>query len=428
MREEVRAATLTLEFIEKRRLSFSKAFRAACSRLGLREPGVRARAYELAYRALAVVYLSDYYFNSRGVRGLHLRRRCASRVAFRLVLDGAVAPSVLSSYTGGLLPRRVIDALRSLSPDALNEELGGLSLAKRLSLKYSHPEWLVEELLRLMEPREVEALLKANATPTRWIRVNTMKMDPDKGARKLEAQGLRLEPDRDFPNLFKVVEAKRPLDEVRGVREGYFIVQDKASVAVVHELDPSPGDVILDATAAPGLKAQLAAELSEGKAFIVAVDISPRRLGEMRALLKAYGAVEVEPVLADSAMAKYRRVDKVLIDPPCSNSGAIRRDPALRLVLRDREAIRGYSRLQLRLVRAVSSLDVADYVVFSTCSLLPEEGEALINGAVPEELVTPCRVRASTGYRGFRCSNLVARYFPHVHDTIGFFISRFEVS
>jgi len=425
MREEIRVATLTLEIIEKRGFSFNRAFKIACNKAKIKNPYIKLRSYEVAYKSLTKVYLSDYYLKLRGFRKLHLRRKCAFRVAFSLVFINGLPVRSLSRYTGGLLPRKLLNILGDVDYNYIDQMLERLNYVDRLSIKYSHPKWLVSILASLFDHKELEALLKANDTPTKWIRVNTLKISAERGYRKLESQGLVVEPDRDFPNLYKVIKSKRPLDEIKGVKEGYFIIQDKASVAAVYELDPSPGDIILDATAAPGLKTQLIAELTEDQATLIATDISEPRLRETKKLLNLYNVKNVDIVLSDSTKIKCSQVDKVLIDPPCSNSGAIRRDPALRISLRDISRLNKYVSIQESLIKNISSINVNDYIVYSTCSLLPNECEAVIDKLVDESILLKCNVRAIRGYKGFFSSNYTVRYFPHIHDTIGFFISKF---
>jgi len=425
MREEIRVATLTLEVVEKRGFSFNKAFRVACTKTNTRNPYIKLKAYEIAYKSLTKVYLSDYYLKLMGFKNLHTRRKCAFRVAFSLVLEGDLSVGLLGSYTGGLLPRKLLNALKGVTREYLDSMLEKLDYLNRLSVKYSHPKWLVKTLSLFMSYKDLEALLRANATQTKWIRVNTLKVSDERGRRKLESQGFVVEPDRDFPNLYRVIKAKKPLDEVKGIKEGLFIIQDKASVATVYELGPRPNEVILDATTAPGLKAQLIAELTEDRVTLIAVDISERRLREAKRLLKLYNVKNIDIILSDSTMIKARSIDKVLIDPPCSNSGAIRRDPALRVTLRDTSKLRDYTGAQKSLVKNSLLNKVTSYIVYSTCSLLPDECEAIIDELVKESSLLKCRVGTVRGYRGFRSSKYAIRYFPHIHDTIGFFISKF---
>jgi len=426
MREEIRIATLTLEAIEKRGFSFNKAFKRACSKAKIRNPYIKLKAYEIAYKTLTKVYLSDYYLKVKKTDSIHLRRKCAFRVAFSLILDGVLSAKSLRRYTGGLLSRKLLNILEDLTEDFLESMLEELEPIKRLSIKYSHPKWLVSTLLSYMDYRNVESLLKANSIPTRWIRINTLKINSERGYRKLESQGVLVEPDRDFPNLYKIIESKKPLDEIKGVKDGYFIIQDKASVATVYELSPSKGDIILDATTAPGLKAQLISELTEDRVILIAVDVSETRLRQAKQLLSLYNVKNVDLVLSDSTKIKVRAIDKVLIDPPCSNSGAIRKDPALRITLRDTSNLKRYLDTQKSLIKNLMHINIRDYIVYSTCSILPEECESIIDKLVEERLLLKCHAGTVRGYRGFFSSNYTVRYFPHIHDTIGFFICKFR--
>ncbi len=292
-----------------------------------------------------------------------------------------------------------------------------------MTVEYSLPRWLVRRLMKLLGPREACELMGAMNKRTYWIRVNTLKCSVEAAMRRLEALDVEVEEDTDFPILLRIRKGniKRiilsPL-----VRKGLVFLQDKASVAVVYALKPEPGERILDACAAPGMKTTLIAQLMENRGFVVAVDLSARRLAVLRKILKRAGVKIVEPLHADSRkLPSYTCFDKVLVDAPCTSSGAIAADPSLRLRL-ERVDILRYSTIQRALLRF--SLSMGNTVVYSVCSLLPEEGEEIIDSLISKLKLLPVRIPGNTGYPGYKCSNQVRRLFPHKHQTLGFFIAR----
>ena len=150
----------------------------------------------------------------------------------------------------------------------------------------------------------------------------------------------------------------------------------------------------------------------------------------MKKLLKLYGVdlSKVDLIKMDSRKIPFRkliRVTKVLIDAPCSSSGVMLRDPAIRIQLKDSDSIGSYIIVQKGLVQEAVKHFRGKEIVYATCSLFPQEGEEIIDAVFSEVKLYPLKVPGNPGYRGFKCSNYVKRLFPHVHDTNGFFITKF---
>lgn len=422
MKLAFRAAVLTLELIERRGLSFEKAFKEAIAKANLRS--YYTLAYKYAKGTLMKVYLADHLLESNKLSDIPLRRKCAFRVALYLTLEEGLNEDELNYLAGGLLSSKLI-MLISKAKDAI--ELNETEVIKLLSLRYSHPYWLVKELSRYLDYGELTALLKANERSVTWVRVNLLKTDEERAVRKLEREGVSLEKDKDFEGVYKVLTTRKPLSKLKLIREGEIVVQDKGSIAVVYALEPSPGDVILDACAAPGMKTTLMAQLMEDRGSIIAIDISDERLAEMKHLLKRYGAQNVKLIRGDSrSLPLVRgRVTKALVDAPCSNSGAIRNDPALRITLRDENSVKLWSTIQRSIIRGVIRA-VEGEIVYSTCSLSAKEGEEIIADVIrggEGKCIRP-RIKGSEGFRGYPYSSRYVRLFPHIHDCIGFFISK----
>lgn len=287
---------------------------------------------------------------------------------------------------------------------------------------YSVPMWFYAELRELLG-EEVEDLLRSLDRRIWWVRLNTLKAPEERILRILEEEA-SLERDKVLWYLYKILDSRKPVRLLRAVKLGLAIPQDKASCMAVEALRPEPGDLILDMAAAPGVKSSLMAMLGDGKARVVAADLSRKRVGAMKRLLKHLGAWgAVEPIVADSRLSSYSRIfDKVLIDAPCSTSGAIAKEPAVRIHLARRGKIEYYSKIQRELLSR--ALAMGREIVFSTCSLLPEEGEEVVESlsdlARPEDPGLPL----SKGYQRYRVSKAANRSFPHRHECEGFFISR----
>ncbi len=321
--------------------------------------------------------------------------------------------------------KRLKKRFRNLNLSSVIKEVKGV---ERLAIEYSFPLQFVEKLSSVLPLDEVERLLKSLNSDILWLRVNTLKFDVDRAIKVLEEEGVLVEVDCDFEFMLRVVKYEKPLHKLSIVREGKVIIQDKASAFAVRALDPKPGDVVLDLCAAPGIKTSLIMQLTENRARVIAFDKSRKRLRSMIRLLKLYGVdvSRVHIVLTDSRVIRWiAGVDKVLVDAPCTSSGVVCRDPAVKVHLRRLTKVEHYSQIQVELLRnALRWIPVNTPVIFTTCSLLPDEGEEVvkkvINGGALAE-VAPLNLPIATGYPGYPFSSNVRRTFPHVHHCGGFF-------
>ncbi|MEZ0289727.1 MAG: RsmB/NOP family class I SAM-dependent RNA methyltransferase [Sulfolobales archaeon] len=292
---------------------------------------------------------------------------------------------------------------------------------------YSVPEWFYNEIRDLLGDREVVELFKAFDNRVTWLRINTLKASEEKILRLLEDDGVELERDRDLWYLYRVISSRKPLRYSKAVREFLAIPQDKASCLVVEAIRPEKSDKILDLSAAPGIKSSLIAMLTEDQALIQAQDISKKRIYMMRYLMKKMNVKSVDIVLADSRKSPSREssFDKILIDAPCSSSGAIWKDPGLRLSLLKRGKIEYYSQIQKDLLR--EAIRLGREIVYATCSILPEEGELVVQEIISEErdlvAVKPLE-NLSSGYRLYDKNSVFNRTFPHRDLSEGFFIAK----
>ncbi|MEZ0345352.1 MAG: RsmB/NOP family class I SAM-dependent RNA methyltransferase [Infirmifilum sp.] len=416
----VRLAALTLELIERRSLSLEAAYLEASK---LVERG-DLNAVKLARIALRHFAKADLLLDAQRLSDLPLRRRCAFRVVFAMMKEGlnpsGIDVGLLSGRLRVLLTRRWLELA-----DQLAAEKPPL---QRTSLEHSFPPWIAEEVAKFLGPEEAIKLIKACDRRTIWVRVNELKISVNEAARRLRREGLEIREDRDFPELLEVLNVEEvPLPVQKMAERGLVLVQDKGSVAVVHALGQARRLLVLDAAAAPGVKTSAIQQLSANEAEVVAVDVSRRRVREMKALLSKLGVRNVHIVTSDSRLLRFaRKFDKVLLDAPCTNSGALASDPALRLSLWKPPRLDRYTTLQLELLRTTySQLKEGGALVYSTCSLLSSEGEAVVErldqGALRAE-----GVLGEPGYRAFSCSGGVRRLYPHIHRTVGFFIAKVQ--
>jgi 16S rRNA (cytosine967-C5)-methyltransferase len=174
--------------------------------------------------------------------------------------------------------------------------------------------------------------------------------------------------------------------QLASFQDGWFYVQDPSTLLASQELDPQPGENVLDLCAAPGGKTTLLAQRMQNCGCILAQDIHPDRLQLVRDNCARLGVTNVESRLvsdSDAATARHK-FDRVLVDAPCSNTGVMRRRVDLRWRLRPEE-IQRLSADQLELLRrAAGQLKPGGTLVYSTCSLEPEENQAVVEKFLAE--------------------------------------------
>ncbi|MBU4366413.1 MAG: RsmB/NOP family class I SAM-dependent RNA methyltransferase, partial [Kiritimatiellae bacterium] len=211
------------------------------------------------------------------------------------------------------------------------------------------------------------------------IRVNQLKTTPEAYLKTLSALGVG---DQVQPHSFTLAHGVR-VTELPGYGEGHFMVMDPVAVQAVDLLDPQPGDHILDACAAPGGKTALIAARLRLKGQLVAMDLRTDRLPRLRANLERLGcAAFVKVVQGDARRLRpesFGRFDRILLDVPCSNTGVIRRKPDVRWRFSKARLTRLGATQRELLERMAGLVKRGGCIVYSTCSLEPEENDLLIS-------------------------------------------------
>jgi 16S rRNA (cytosine967-C5)-methyltransferase len=251
-------------------------------------------------------------------------------------------------------------------------------------LGYSHPEWLVSRWQQRWGTQQAAALMDWNNTPPHtFARVNTLKTD----AGKLVAQWRDESVEYDFvrcdwaeENLVFRLKSHPPLARLPSFQQGLFYVQDPSTLLAVRELDPQPGETVLDLCAAPGGKLTFMAQQMQNQGQLTAHDLAPERLRLIQENCVRLGVSCVEAVLPSALTSQpAARFTRVLVDAPCSNTGVMRRRVDLRWRIRLEELGR-LCAMQLGLLRqGASLLKPRGTLVYSTCSLEPEENRQVVN-------------------------------------------------
>ncbi len=269
--------------------------------------------------------------------------------------------------------------------EATRKLLAGLK-TQQPALGHSHPEWLYERWNnRWGEERAMQLMTWNNTPPKTYARVNTLRTN----ATALIEQWREERVDYDFKtydwtgeNLVFELKSHPSLPTLKSFREGGFYIQDPGTLLAVRELDPCPGEAILDLCAAPGGKTTFIAQRVQNRSRLVACDVSEERLKLIRENCDRLGVTCVDPVLVGSPLPSH--FDKILVDAPCSNTGVMRRRADLRWRIR-REEIERLRTEQLQLLRqAAARLKPGGILVYSTCSLEPEENSEVVRQFLAE--------------------------------------------
>ena len=195
---------------------------------------------------------------------------------------------------------------------------------KRLALEHSLPDWLVAELWGQIGPERTEALAAAsNRIPPIDLRCNRLRSSREALLEQLPAAALE-----ELPDGLTLTSRPGPLPQLAGFSEGHWCVQDRAAQRIAPLLNPQPGQRVLDACAAPGGKTTHIAELMGDQGEVVAVDVAPRRLQQVKANAERLGLSCIRTEAADATDLtdwEAESFDRVLLDVPCSGLGTLAR-------------------------------------------------------------------------------------------------------
>jgi 16S rRNA (cytosine967-C5)-methyltransferase len=272
--------------------------------------------------------------------------------------------------------RRAVREVEVAMPARSDDEAG------YLAIRWSHPRWLVEKLIEWFGAGGAEELMAANnqAAPTA-LRLNLARGAPEAIVERLKADGMRVGRAGRFPETVILDGASRIDSE--SFRAGLFQVQSETSQMVSRLLGPSPASAALDCAAAPGGKTTHLAELVGERGLVVALDLRIQGLRSAREVARRLGHRNVHCACADVTRAiplKCGSFDFVLLDAPCTGTGTMREHPELRWRLRLGDFAR-MAAVQLgMLVNAAAMVRRGGAIVYSVCSLAPEEGPGVIAG------------------------------------------------
>ncbi len=427
-------AVLTLAACEKQGAWSDGHLKCAIREQGLdrRDGALCAR---LCYGVLQNKLLLDWRLGrvcSMGLEKLEPKVLCALRVgAYQLLFLDKIPPSAAVNEAVELARRHsrnpraaglVNGVLRALLREDAPEVKGKDEL-ETLSIRYSHPRWLVEEFDSLLGLEGGEALLAAdNGQPPTTAQVNGLRATPEGLSSELREAGAEVQPHPWLEGCL-LLTGTGDLERLATFRRGEFYVQDAASRLAVLAAGPEPGQRVLDCCAAPGGKSFAAAILMENRGELISCDIHPHKIKLLEAGRDRLGLSVITPTLQNAAQRREdwaEGFDVVLTDVPCSGLGIIRKKPDIRY--KDPEPLKGLPRVQRSILdNCAQYVRPGGVLLYSTCTLLKRENDAVVDGFLgdhsdfaPESFVLP--------HLGEQPGRIT--FWPHIHGTDGFFAAK----
>lgn len=333
----------------------------------------------------------------------------------------------------GLSVRAVISHFSDADPQRV-ERLRSLSMSELApAVQADLPDWLWERLERAYGSSEAMEIARGmlNGAPLD-LRVNLLKKSRDEVLAALQADGIEASATPYSPTGIRLKD-KPAINRHPLFLSGAIEVQDEGSQLLAYLVAPRRGEMVVDFCAGAGGKTLALAALMRGAGRIYAMDVSARRLRELAPRAARAGVSNIHPLaLSDENDLRARRlsgkIDRVLVDAPCSGFGTLRRNPDLKW-RHGSQAIEELSDKQRRILAAAARfVKAGGCLVYATCSVLPEENELVVDGflsAHPEfeavscaELFASQRISIDSGPQ--------LRLWPHRHGTDGFYAAAFR--
>lgn len=271
--------------------------------------------------------------------------------------------------------------LRKVSKNDYEEMFNIENNVERISKTNSMPVWIVETLLKENTLEKVEEICKnSNLKPELSIRVNNLKTSKEELKKKLEEKDIKVE--NGVLEDFLILKNAKNIENIEEFKNGFFTVQDEAAGLTAKILNPQINDTVLDACSSPGGKTTYLAEIMKDKGEVIAFDIHPHRVKLVEQVSKRLNLKSIKTDVKDSSIydEKYKeKFDKILLDVPCLGLGVLKRKPDIKWQ-RKKEDIEEISKIQKQILDTCSKyLKKGGVLVYSTCSILKEENEDVVN-------------------------------------------------
>jgi 16S rRNA (cytosine967-C5)-methyltransferase len=301
-----------------------------------------------------------------------------------------------------------------------------------ITVKYSHPQWLVQRWLKRFGFEDTEALCQANnQAPPLCLRTNSTLIARDELESRFRTEGYDVAPHYLMPEAI-YLQKNGAVEQLPGFADGLFSVQDESSMFAAHALNPKPGDQVLDICAGPGGKTTHIAELMGKEGEIWAMDIHAHKLALIKESANRLRLAGINVLEGDARKLPANfsgRFDRVLVDAPCSGTGVLRRRADLRWHKTPKE-LQKLPQLQLQILTSAAAAVIAGgTLLYSTCSIEPEENMEVVTAFLKgndDFVLDDLRPQLERFLHETTLRQGWLQLYPHKHDMDGFFLARMK--
>ena len=305
----------------------------------------------------------------------------------------------------------------------------------KLAKAFNYDEWLISRYIEYV-PNINKFLQIMDGQPKQYIRTNTIKISSADLEKKLTSKGFRLK-ETLIEDVFAIEKSSLPIGATTEYLLGYYYIQDLSSCVAVQALDVHENQIVLDMASAPGGKTTFIAQKMKNGGCVIAIDINSTRINSLKFNIARCGVMNCCICRMDGRYVTdlNMKFDRVLLDAPCSCEGIIMRDKS-RKTSHTTYDIEHCVKYQTQLIEAaVKVVRPGGLLVYSTCSFAPEENENIINSLFGrfDIKIEPIEYGTNglTKFGDIRFHDDIKktkRLYPHIHDTLGFYIAKVRIN
>jgi len=371
-------------------------------------------------------------------KNLHVEKELLLYTTYRVMFEKAKIQDILMEVDQN---EKLLIYLKRLENFSWTIALKGKMKVEALSISEAIPSFFIERLLPVMKysflKKNIRMMNQYHSQNSLSLRVNSLAFNkPLKEILKLiesdlQKEGIKIKQDKEIPYILHIqAKYKSKIITSEWYRDNVLVFQDKGSAAIVGLLKPFKKEYICDLCAAPGIKSSLIMQLSNKQSRLLCNDFSKSRLQFTKAFFLNMEVLNTFLLNSDGINLPVKlgiRFDKILVDAPCTGSGTFISTPELKW-RQNYAFLNQCVAVQKKLIQSsLSLLKSGGILVYSTCSLYPEEGEYQINEIYDQISPLDLPEYFSPSYKiNNKVLKGTGRLFPSIHKTQGFFVSRLK--